>query len=218
MNEKRTYSSPLRQQQTEDTRRRILEVAIHLISENPHGNVTHEEVATRSSIALRTIYRHFPSRADLLDAVWQESDHKLGLIEYPETEEALLAAVETVYEKMDQNAPLIRALLNSDAGREMRRRDNERRRQGVAKALENATRHLSPKEKARVVGVFQVLFGGRTWEMLRDRAHLDEGDASRAVSWAMHSLLDSLYREQKRLRAAHKSSTSNDAEVKGKAN
>ena len=208
MNAKRTYSSSLRQQQTEDTRRRILEAAIDLISENPRGNITHEEVASRSSIALRTIYRHFPSRADLLDAVWQESDQKLGLSEYPETEETLLAAVETVYQKMDQNAGIIRALLNSDAGREMRRRDNERRRQGVAKALENATRHLSPEERARVVGVFQVLFGGRAWEMLRDRALLNEGDASRAVSWAMHSLLDSLYREQKRLRAAQKSSTS----------
>ena len=94
MTEKRTYSSPLRQQQTEDTRRRILEVAIDLMSENPHGNITHEEVATRSSIALRTVYRHFPSRTDLLDAVWQASDQKLGPTEYPETEEALLAAVE----------------------------------------------------------------------------------------------------------------------------
>lgn len=196
MESKRTYTSPLRQQQTEDTRQRIIQAALELIAEQVGGDFSHEEVARRAQIALRTIYRHFPARTDLLDAVWQESDRKLDLSHYPQTEEAMLASLEKVYGEMDRNASLIRGLLNSNAGREMRLRDNERRRQGVVKALSPATRHLSPAKRKLVVAVFQALYGGRTWEMMRDRAHLDEGETSEAVEWAMRTLLDALYRDQ----------------------
>ncbi|HVG26146.1 MAG TPA: hypothetical protein VM865_00965, partial [Acidobacteriaceae bacterium] len=35
--------------------------------------------------------------------------------------------------------------------------------------------------------------------MLRDRAHLGEGEVAKAVGWAMHTLLEALYRDQARL-------------------
>lgn len=196
MKEKRAYNSPLRQQQTEETRQRIVEAALELVAEQKDGVFSHEEIAKKTNIAARTVYRHFPAGSDLLDAVWQESDRRLNLKHYPDTEESLLAGLETMYSEMDKNAALIRGLLNTNAGREMRKRDNERRRQGIAKALANATAHLGEVERKRANGIFQILFSGRAWEMLRDRALLGPGDSAKAVEWAMRSLLDSLYREQ----------------------
>lgn len=207
MNKVRSYSSPLRQQQAEETRHRIVEAALDSISEYPESSFSHEEISKAAGIALRTVYRHFPSRTELLDAVWQESDRRLGLIEYPDTEEGMLASVTTVFGKMDENESLIVGLLNSDAGREMRRRDNERRRLGVVKALEQATAHLPEAEAKQVIALFQALFGGRTWEMLRNRGHLGRGEPAQAVTWAMRTLLDALYREQKRLGRAERRAT-----------
>ncbi|MEZ2345480.1 TetR family transcriptional regulator [Terriglobus sp. RCC_193] len=194
--ETRSYSSPLRQQQAEETRHRIVEAALALISEKPQNAFSHEEIATRAGIALRTVYRHFPSRTELLDAVWQTSDSRLELIHYPDTEAELLAAVEPVYTRMDANAPLIRGLLRSNAGQEMRRRDNERRRAAMQRALAPATAHLDASGKRVVLGIFQALFGGRAWETMRDRAHLQEGEPARATEWAMRTLLAQLYRDQ----------------------
>lgn len=196
--EARTYSSPLRQQQTEDTRQRIVQAALEQIAEQPDEAFSHEQIAQRAGIALRTVYRHFPARPELLDAVWKESDRRLNLQHYPDTEEQMLASLEPVYGEMDRNAALIRGLLNSNAGREMRRRDNERRRQGVVQALGPATQHLGAEQKKRVVAVFQALYGGRTWEMMRDRGQLAEGETAQAIDWAMRTLLDGLYRQQSR--------------------
>lgn len=197
MNEARGYSSPLRKQQAEDTRRRIVDAALELIQETPQETLSHERIAKRSEIALRTVYRHFPTRTELLDAVWQESDRRLQLAHYPDTESDMLASLESVYGNMDAHPGLIRGLLHSNAGQEMRRRDNERRRQGVVKALADATSQLSEDERRQVIAVFQSLYSARTWEMMRDRAHLKDGEVSKAVGWAMRTLLDSLRSDQK---------------------
>lgn len=195
MNSQRSYSSPLRQRQTEETRHRIVEAALRLIEETPEDPLSHERLAVRAGIALRTVYRHFPSRTELLDAVWQESDRNLKLAEYPNTESALLASLEEVFGRMDNHASLIRGLLRSNAGQEMRRRDNERRRTAVQQAVAGATAHLPEQKRRWVVAIFQALYSARTWEMLRDRAHLGEGESAEAVRWAMTTLLQSLHRE-----------------------
>jgi AcrR family transcriptional regulator len=195
----RSYSSPLRQQQSEETRLRIVEAALALISEKPQEAFSHEEIAKRAGIALRTVYRHFPSRTELLDAVWKTSDSRLELSHYPDTETDMLAAVGPVYARMDAHAQLMRGLLRSNAGREMRKRDNERRRIAMERALAPATAHLDAAGKRAVLGVFQTIFSGRAWETMRDRAHLREGEPARATEWAMRTLLAQLYRDQKLL-------------------
>ncbi len=182
-----------------NTHRRIVETALEMIAEKPQEALSHEEIAKRTGIALRTVYRHFPSRPELLDAVWQASDSKLQLMHYPETEEELFAAIEPVYARMDAHAQLMRGLLRSNAGQEMRRRDNERRRSALERALAKATAHLDEAGKREVLGVFQSLFSGRTWEIMRDRTLLHAGEPARAATWAMRTLLAQLYRDQKAL-------------------
>jgi hypothetical protein len=80
----------------------------------------------------------------------------------------------------------------------MRRRDNERRRVAVQQALAEATAHLPEERRRLVVAIVQALYSARTWEMLRDRAHLDEGESAKAVRWALEILLRSLHEEAAR--------------------
>lgn len=197
MKSQRTYSSPLRQQQMDETRHRIVVAALEQIAQHPGEQLSQEQVAARAGIALRTVYRHFPDREDLLDAVWQESDHRLQLTHYPETEEELLHSIGPVFTRMDANATAMRALLNSTAGREMRKRDNERRRSALERALAPATAHLDESGRRTVLGIFLAIFSGRGWEVMRDRAHLRDGEPAQAAEWAVRALLAQLYREQK---------------------
>jgi AcrR family transcriptional regulator len=215
MNE-RTYSSPLRQQQTEDTRRRIVEAALGLITESPQEPLSHEQIAKRAGIALRTVYRHFPVRAELLGAVWHESDRRLQLTHYPNTEQAMLDSLPALYGGMDANGSLIRGLLASNAGREMRQRDSERRRKSVENALAEATAHLPEDKRRMVLGVFISLYSGPTWQMMRDRAHLREGEVTTAVDWAMRTLLAQLRRDAKASTREGKSSPELAVKVAGK--
>lgn len=54
-----------------DTRQRILEECYHLVSESGFRGVSVNEVAQRSNIATGSIYRHFPSKADLVAEIFR---------------------------------------------------------------------------------------------------------------------------------------------------
>jgi len=51
-------------------RRTVLEAAIALLSQRPQA--TMQEVADASGLGRTTVYRHFPKRQDLLDALFEE--------------------------------------------------------------------------------------------------------------------------------------------------
>src|SRR3954466_3603430 len=61
----RQYRSPLRGEQQQQTRERILEAAIALIAEDGLAELTVPGVAERAGVSLRTVYRHFPAKDDL---------------------------------------------------------------------------------------------------------------------------------------------------------
>jgi AcrR family transcriptional regulator len=56
----------------ERTRRVVLEATIGLIAESGYGAVTVEAVAARSGVAKSTIYRHWPSRIELINDAFHE--------------------------------------------------------------------------------------------------------------------------------------------------
>src|SRR5262245_54980342 len=111
MQARRTYSSSLRQRQAKETRTVILEAALKLMSKQPPESVTPEAIAKEGQVALRTLYRHFPSRDNLLDAIGSEVEQRLGLNAYPETEEELLESVGRVSRRLDDQPALARLLL-----------------------------------------------------------------------------------------------------------
>jgi AcrR family transcriptional regulator len=56
----------------ERTRRVVLEATVELIAESGYGAVTIEAVAARSGVAKSTIYRHWPSRLELVNDAFHE--------------------------------------------------------------------------------------------------------------------------------------------------
>ena len=56
----------------ERTRRVVLDAALDLLIERGYGDVTIEAVAARSGVAKSTIYRHWPSRTELVHDAFHE--------------------------------------------------------------------------------------------------------------------------------------------------
>ena len=54
---------------TKDTRTRILEAALHLFSKRGYLGATTREIAGRASVAEITLFRHFPTKEELLEEV-----------------------------------------------------------------------------------------------------------------------------------------------------
>ena len=128
MSTTRPYESPLRAEQLEQTRLRILEATADVLADDEVEEVTVPLVAMRARVAVRTVYRHFPTKDALFDAFgeWAEENLQLVLLSYPETLEAVRRMAPELYRMYDEREPLIRALL-SKRGQEIRDRTRRRR-------------------------------------------------------------------------------------------
>ena len=62
---------------TEADKRHIAQVALELFEQKGFDAVTMEEVAKAASVSRRTLFRHFPSKSDL---VWAGTDDILGVL------------------------------------------------------------------------------------------------------------------------------------------
>lgn len=80
-NEKRTYRLKKRAEDMADTRRRITEAAVELHGSVGPAHTTISAVAERAGVQRHTVYRHFPTEADLFAAC---SSHYVEANPYPD--------------------------------------------------------------------------------------------------------------------------------------
>jgi AcrR family transcriptional regulator len=66
---KRSYHSPRRREQAEDTRRRILAAARKLFASEGYGQSTIESIATTAGVSVQTVYATFGSKGMMLTAL-----------------------------------------------------------------------------------------------------------------------------------------------------
>lgn len=188
---KRPYSSPLRRQQAAATHRRIIEAAVVHLTEHPGSEMSHESIGRASGIAARTVYRHFPTRSDLLDEVWEEIDRRLGLSQLPATDSAaLIAFVPELFSRLDANAAIVNALITSNTGHEMSRRTGERGLEAIERALKAETKAMTVAERDRLTGLVRVLTSPMTWHLLHQKTRVTGDEPALAVTWALQRLID----------------------------
>jgi AcrR family transcriptional regulator len=181
-------TTTLRDRQAAATREHILEIAMHQLGQGPRGTFSHESIAEAAGMGARTIYRHFPDRASLLQALW-EGLREATQTRFPSTEDEILPMARTVFREFDANETLVRAVLNSPAGTEVRERGGIEGRAAFTQSLAPILEGLPEREKARLIAVFVSVYSAPFWQLLRDRGQLSGPEAEKAVSWALETLL-----------------------------
>jgi AcrR family transcriptional regulator len=182
----------LRARQTAATRAALLDAAFALLTTDP-APLTHERVAAEAGAGVRTVYRHFPTQADLFQALWEERLRPLIPPGFPRTEAEIAPRAAEVFQRFEAHEVVVRALLASPAGMAIRNRGGPEGRAAFAEALGPRLAGRVPEERALIVAVFVAVFSSPFWEVLRDRGGLDGPAAQRAVQWTMRSLLTALH-------------------------
>jgi len=192
----RSYESPLRAEQLEQTRVRILEATTEVLADPASEEVTIPLVAKRARVSLRTVYRHFATREALFDAwaEWVDERLQIHLHSYPESAEQLGPFARELYRSYDESGLLVRAMLTSRAARAVRERTRRRRQRGFNRAMRGLTAGLEPKERARVVAVVYLLVSAPAWQAMREQSGLDGVEAGKAAAWALRVLTEELRR------------------------
>lgn len=188
----RSYHSSLRKKQAEATRQLILETLAEQIVADGLQNFSIADAAQRAGVSPRTIYRHFPNREALLDALGEWVDQQLGEIPFPATPDEVAEVAEIVFPRFEEKATLVQALLISELGKNVRSRRLTMRRQAVTQSLQPVLRHLDPDEAKGICALIQQLGSAAMWQALREEDQLSGEASGKAVAWAIRTLVTEL--------------------------
>lgn len=167
----RSYQSPARRAAAEQTRQRILRAAKDLFATDKPFSL--EAVAKRARVTRVTIYHQFESKAQLLEAVFDEFAAAGGLIAElpklfadPDPRRALRRMVHvfvSFYVNHRRMLPrLSAAIVDADIAKAVQER-SERRRKVLATIVRRIVR--SGVESARVSDLVDMLFALTSYEM-----------------------------------------------------
>lgn len=189
-----TYASPLREEQKEATRQRILDAAGRLMEDRGLEEFSFAAIAKEAGVQERTVYRHFHNKDALLKGLWHWFQARVRYGGIPRTEAELLAQPLRTFPAMDENEQLTRAMWASAQGREFRLSNVEARKAGIKAAVRDATQGLPDRQAKWIAAVVHVLNSGAAWETMKDYWGFSGDEASKASAMAMELLLNAVRR------------------------
>ena len=185
------YHSPLRQAQAAATRSRILAACASLMQSG--ADLTYGAIARAADVQERTVYRHFPTKADLQTGLWEWITTRLTHTDFaPRTTDELVANMRTSFAGFDASAPLVQSMLHSPQGIEVRVRQQPARHAMFRGCVDSAAPHATPEVRERAAAALQVLYSAPSWDLLRTFWNMDASQAADTIELAIRSLLTGL--------------------------
>jgi len=200
--EARSYESPLRAEQRDATRNRILEAAVEQLADEGAEELTIPLVARRAGVSVRTVYVHFPTKDALFEAVSELLDDRIGAIHFPDKADDLPSFVAAIFGGFDRDEPLFTGALRTKAGREVSARRRPKRIQELEKALEPELRGLEPLERRQAFAAVYIAHSVGSWRSMKDYFGLTGSQAGDAAAWAVRAMLRELRRNPGKLEGA----------------
>ncbi|MFO0748886.1 MAG: helix-turn-helix domain-containing protein [Myxococcota bacterium] len=201
-----THVASLRDRQTVATRDLILDSAVDLLGTDGAFEFSFAAIARKAGVAVRTIYRHFPTRDALFGAMSQRVNDRVGLAELPEGADAMAALPEALFAAFDRNEALVLAQMQTQAGREVRTRARSRRIAKIKEVVEQEAPACTPEARRRMAGVVTCLLSANIWHRMKTELGMDGAESGAAVAWALRVIIDAVRRENRRAETAKRGS------------
>ena len=195
-------SPSLREEQAAAARQRILGAVATLLEQATVDDLTMPQVAEASGISLRTVYRYYPTREQLLEAAGRWIGSELLGQGYPRSLDDVADSFEDGCREFDRHPGLVRALALSQLGREVRAYRRGERLEAIRAALQAEVGDLPERELRRAEAVLAYLHNMLAYATLREEHELPAGEIGEALGWAIRTLVDDLRRRQRKQRRA----------------
>ena len=193
-------SISLREQHALATRERILGAVADLLEQGAPQDLTMPEVAEASGVSLRTIYRYFPTREDLLEAAGRWIGDELLKHLYPRDLDEVADRYQEGVADFDERPGLVRALAFSQLGRRVRGYRRRERLEAIGQALRAELPNLSEQELREAEGVLAYLHNMLAYTTLRDEGGLSGEEIAEAIGWAIRTLIQDLRKRNRNSR------------------
>lgn len=186
----------LREQHAETARQRILAAVAELVERGDAAELTMAEVAGTSGISLRTVYRYYPTREQLLEAAARWIGGELLRQPYPSSLDDVADSFEDDCRVFDEQPGLVRALALSQLGRQVRGYRRGERTDAIRQALRDEVGDLSEPELRHGEAILSYLHSMLAYTTLREEHGLAGEEIGTALGWAIRTLVDDLRRRQ----------------------
>jgi AcrR family transcriptional regulator len=192
----RAYESPLREEQTEVTRQRILDGLVRTMGKGVAG-LSVPAVAAEAKVSVPTVYRHFRTKGELVAALAPYLAGKTGLMEIPDVRGDDLGGVaHELYRRNEAMDTEVRAAMASELGQEVRRRTMPGRLTLIRKYVAERVPGVTGAELERLTRVALILMSSATMRAYKDYLGVNAMDAAEDVAWTLDTLQRSLRRRR----------------------
>lgn len=197
----RPYRTSWRENRTQATRERIKTAVRELLAEGTFHASTVEEIADRAGVARATLYQHFRSRLELVDAICETFDENPALVQLRDTvalsdaDTALAETMALTIRFWSSEDPILRQLYGvaaiDPAAQNLVDRQRADRRSEYDRLVHNLqrARRLRPGlTKQRALNVLLVLSSYDTYRELRE-ANLSDRQTTTLLQQTARELL-----------------------------
>jgi AcrR family transcriptional regulator len=200
-----TRGPTLRERHQDTTRDVIVDALVDLLENSGPFEFSFFELGRRAGVSVRTVYRYFPTRELLFDAVSARVNERVGFREYPENRDGIVELTRRLFPAFDREAALIRAQMQTGLGRSLRTHAQKLRTQKIVEAVKDIAPDLEPARQRQVGGAISCLMSADAWLRLRNALDMKGEEAGEAVAWAIDTLFAAVQAEGQRVAAARKS-------------
>jgi AcrR family transcriptional regulator len=189
---KRDYDNALRVQKSEKARKLIIDTYVKLLEERRGQDVQVAEIAERSGVSQRTLFRFFKDRA-LLEQATDEYLRTLLQGTLAEiTEKTVAGYARHMFASFDEHENLVMAYLYSSFGVKARTQLRKQlNKMLVARILEERKLELTPENQPKIA-VIVSLINAKIWDDLRADFNMSGKKTGQAVEWAITALMKEL--------------------------
>jgi AcrR family transcriptional regulator len=185
----------LRERQAAVIRDAILDALADRLDHDDPDDIAMPQVAAAAGVSLRTLYRYFPTREAMFDAVGDHVVARLGLPRQIEGADDIAPMFLESAGRGAQSPQLVRAMLWTRLGRRARSSHRRRRVDSITTALSEVTSHLPPAEARRREGAIVYLASLPAWITVSEECGLSAEDARLGIGWAIGTLVAALRQE-----------------------
>lgn len=190
----RSYASPLRRHQTEVTRDRILEAVAAIISEGRILDFSVKEVADRAGVSYASVYRHFPTRESLLEAIYEAASEIMAqsFPFAPRSLDEIPAMAGKTVAVFEEKATIVQAFTMALSANDVQPQSRRERDQQYQQMVAESAPHLDPEVARQFAAIICHLYSSLTWATLKQRFGLSAEGTAEAITWALQTLIRDL--------------------------
>jgi AcrR family transcriptional regulator len=185
------YTSTLRDRQVAQTREFILDAVTALLGDRRADEVTTREIAAAAGVSERTVYRHFPDRAALLEGLTRRLPQLDGVTPSFEAGglDALAPTSRRLMELLDEHyvAARAEAVLNADPRRFAA--DTKANTRDLCELLAKELPQLDAREHLRIAAVIRCLVSTQAWLRMREELGVPGTESGPVVAWVIDTII-----------------------------